>query len=90
MDLKPHLSRYWLNNSRSQDPEIFDAQVRTICQLYAQAQSMHEQGTHLMSTDEKTGMQALERIHPTRPMVSGRVELRECRCCRKRELTGLN
>lgn len=30
-----------------------------------------------MSTDEKTGIQALERIHPTRPMIFGRVELRE-------------
>lgn len=30
-----------------------------------------------MSTDEKTGIQALERCHPTRPMMPGRVELRE-------------
>ena len=30
-----------------------------------------------MSTDEKTGIQALERKHPTRPMICGRVELRE-------------
>lgn len=30
-----------------------------------------------MSTDEKTGIQALERKHPTRPMVPGKVELRE-------------
>ena len=30
-----------------------------------------------MSTDEKTGIQALERKHPTRPMIPGKVELRE-------------
>ena len=30
-----------------------------------------------MSTDEKTGIQALERKHPTRPMIAGKVELRE-------------
>ena len=30
-----------------------------------------------MSTDEKTGIQALERTHPTRPMIPGKVELRE-------------
>jgi len=30
-----------------------------------------------VSTDEKTGIQALERKHPTRPMIPGKVELRE-------------
>jgi len=25
-------------------------------------------GTHVMSTDEKTGMQALERLHATKPV----------------------
>lgn len=30
-----------------------------------------------MSTDEKSGIQALERKHPTRPMMPGKVELRE-------------
>jgi len=34
-------------------------------------------GRHLVSTDEKTGIQALERKHPTRPMIEGQVELRE-------------
>ena len=32
---------------------------------------------HLASTDEKTGIQALERKHETRPMKEGHVELRE-------------
>ncbi len=31
----------------------------------------------VVSTDEKTGIQALERKHPTRPMMPGKVELRE-------------
>ena len=39
--------------------------------------NLYEKGSHLVSTDEKTGIQALERKHPTRPMISGRVELRE-------------
>lgn len=38
---------------------------------------MHEQGTHVVSTDEKTGIQALERAHPTLPMKPGKVERRE-------------
>jgi len=76
-DLKPHLSRYWLNNARAKDPEAFDAGVNTICSLYVEAPSLHQQGIHIVCTDEKTGIQALERIHPTRPMVSGKIELRE-------------
>jgi hypothetical protein len=32
---------------------------------------------HLVSTDEKTGIQALERKHETRPMIQGHVALRE-------------
>ena len=32
---------------------------------------------HLVSTDEKTGIQATERKHKTRPMIEGHVELRE-------------
>lgn len=44
---------------------------------------MHETGTHVVSTDEKTGIQALERKHPTLPMEPktaerpGQVERRE-------------
>jgi putative transposase len=34
-------------------------------------------GGHIMSTDEMTGIQALERIAPTRPMQPGQVERRE-------------
>jgi len=36
-----------------------------------------EQGIHLVSTDEKTGIQALERLHPDIPMGPGRIQSRE-------------
>jgi transposase len=36
-----------------------------------------EQGIHLISTDEKTGIQALERLHPDLPMGPGRIQGRE-------------
>ncbi len=39
--------------------------------------SLAEQGIHLVSTDEKTGMQALERLHPDLPPGPGRVQRRE-------------
>ena len=56
---------------------MFAGEVRTLCQLYHQAQELHEQGVHLISSDEKTGIQALERLHPTRPMAPGKPEARE-------------
>jgi transposase len=71
--LKPHLSRYWLN-SRPEEPTAFDAQVRLVCDLYQQAAALQRRGVHLVSTDEKTGIQALERIAPTLPMQPDRVE----------------
>jgi len=76
-DLRPHLSRHWLNNKRHKDPAAFDAEVKTVCDLYVAAPTLYQQGSHLVSLDEKTGIQALERKHPTRPMRLGQVELRE-------------
>jgi hypothetical protein len=72
--LKPHQSRYWLNHNRADDPEQFDTDVQVICELYQQAPQLHAQGVHIVSTDEKTGIQANERAHPTRPMKPGLVE----------------
>jgi hypothetical protein len=71
--LKPHLSRYWLN-SQPEDATVFDAQVRLVCDLYRRAAELQRTGVHLLSTDEKTGIQALERIAPTRPMQPDLVE----------------
>jgi len=51
-----------------------------VCDLYEQALVLHEQGVHLISTDEKTGIQALERVAETKPMrpgVAGQVGLIE-------------
>jgi transposase len=38
---------------------------------------LHQQGTHIVSTDEMTGIQALERLHPTKPVKPGIEERRE-------------
>lgn len=46
-------------------------QVKTVCDLYQQAPQLHARGIHLVSTDEKTGIQALERAAPTKPMQPG-------------------
>lgn len=75
--MKPHLSRYWLNNKRAENREQFDAEVKVICDLYEQSPELADQGTYLVSTDEKTGIQALERTHPTKPMIPGKPALIE-------------
>ena len=77
--MKPHRIRYWLNNERAKEPEVFDAEVRRVCEHYAQALPLHQQeGVHLLSTDEKTGIQALQRLHPALPMrPGGKVERQE-------------
>ena len=51
--------------------------MSTVCSLYEQARTLHEQGVHLICCDEKTGMQALERLHPTKAAVPGFVERQE-------------
>lgn len=38
---------------------------------------MHQEGVHLVSTDEKTGIQALQRLHPALPVRPGSVERQE-------------
>jgi transposase len=54
-----------------------DATVRAICTLYQQAPQLVEQGEQTVSTDELTGVQALERKHPGLPLAPGKVERRE-------------
>jgi len=75
-DLKPHQSRYWLNSSPD-DPETFARESKTVCDVYHQAPQLHQEGVSIVSTDEKTGIQALEHKHPTKPMIPGKVELQE-------------
>lgn len=48
-----------------------------MCDIYAEAKTLLEKGTHVISTDEKTGIQALEPLAPTKPSKPGLVEKRE-------------
>jgi hypothetical protein len=60
-DLKPHRCVYWLN---SHDP-AFEAKARDLCALYGNALRFYDQGRLVICVDEKTGMQILQRKHPT-------------------------
>ena len=68
-DLRPHRDRQWLH---SPDPQ-FRQKVNEICALYRQA----PKGSVVLSVDEKTGIQAIERKHADRAPQSGRARRRE-------------
>jgi hypothetical protein len=55
--------------------------------LYLQAQTLLAVGERVVSTDEMTGIQALERKHPTIPLGPGRAERREFEYTRHGTLT---
>jgi len=59
------------------DPRQFADQVATVCAVYAAAPLLETLGIHVLSTDEMTGIQALERAAPALPMRPGKVERRE-------------
>lgn len=66
--------RYYL--TPEPDP-LSEVKIATINQLYQTAQERARRGEATVSTDEMTGVQALERKHPDLPMQPGRVLHRE-------------
>ncbi len=52
----------------------FNQQLNQVCQLYKAAWELQAQGVHVVSTDEITGIQAIERAYPTKAMTLGKVE----------------
>lgn len=67
--IKPHLSEYWLNST---DPD-FEAKQAEIIGLYLNP----PENVLVISVDEKTGMQALGRKHPNKPVQKGSPEKME-------------
>ncbi|MEQ1831202.1 MAG: IS630 family transposase [Pirellula sp.] len=71
LDLKPHRHKYWLFSSERGTPE-FDAKVRLICDVYAEAIEAYESyGIHTICMDEQSGIQATERIASDYRSISG-------------------
>ena len=68
-EIRPHRMRPWLH---SPDP-LFQAKTARVCALYLRP----PRGSTVVCVDEKTGMQALERRHPTRWPTRGREGRRE-------------
>src|SRR3954467_2399633 len=81
--LQPHKSRYWLNTTEK-DPARFEEQVKAVCDAYRAApQRERIEGTHTVCVDEMTGLQALERIAPSKAMIAGKCELIEFEYARR-------
>jgi transposase len=65
--VQPHRKKMWLNTTEK-DPQKFRAAVENVCRTYreAPAKAAHD-GTHTVSVDEATSLQALERNAPDKP-----------------------
>jgi hypothetical protein len=74
--LQPHHRRYWLTPPPD-DPVELAEQIWTVCEVYEATPMLATAGTHVSSTDEMTGIQALERLHPCLPPLPGHVERQE-------------
>ena len=74
--LQPHRKRYWLTPPPD-DPVELAEQICTVCEVYEATPALAAAGTHVASTDEMTGMQALEHLHPSLPIQPGHVEREE-------------
>jgi transposase len=73
-DFKPYRMRYYTNHPGS-DPD-FARISQEVCSTYKAAQDLKVQRVHVVSLDEKTGIQALEPLLPTLPTRPGQVERR--------------
>jgi len=66
-DLKPHRRQYWLNAKADERKE---ERIADICVCYIKAVDNPQEA--VISVDEMTGIQALERISPDLPMIPGK------------------
>ena len=71
-NIKPHRSKYW-EFPNIEDPEVFDTQITEINRLYRSSRENLQNNIHTVCVDEKTGMQALERINPDKNAIPGKV-----------------
>lgn len=70
--MQPHRIRYRLHSSeKEEEPESFTQKVNEICGIYQKAQESGREGQHVISTDEMTGIQALEHKYPDKLPLPG-------------------
>jgi hypothetical protein len=64
--VQPHRKKMWLNTTEK-DPKKFQAEVENVCRTYLEAPAKAAAGTHTVSVDEATSLQAIERNAPDKP-----------------------
>src|SRR3954449_1286950 len=75
--LQPHRSKMWLNTTEK-NPDTFEREAATVCQTYLEApRKAAVDGTHTVSVDEATSLQALERNAPDKRAQPGSVTKQE-------------
>lgn len=75
--VQPHRKKMWLNTTEK-DPQQFQAEVENVCQTYLEAPAQAAtEGTHTVSVDEATSLQAIERNAPDKPTAPGGVAKQE-------------
>ena len=75
--LQPHRKKMWLNTTEK-DAEKFQREVEIVCQTYLEApMKAAVEGTHTVSVDEATALQAIERNAPDKPVQVGSVTKQE-------------
>src|SRR4051794_7298760 len=71
--VQPHRKKMWLNTTEK-DPQKFQAEVENVCRTYLEAPAQAAaDGTHTVSVDEATALQAIERNAPDQPVEPGGV-----------------
>ncbi len=75
--VQPHRKKMWLNTTEK-DPQKFQAEVENVCRTYLEAPAKAAaNGTHTVSVDEATSLQAIERNAPDKPAQPDRVPKQE-------------
>lgn len=75
--VQPHRKKMWLNTTEK-DSQKFQTEVENVCRTYLEAPAKAAaNGTHTVSVDEATSLQALERNAPDKPVQPGQEAKKE-------------
>lgn len=74
--VQPHRKKMWLHTTEK-DRQKFQAEVENVCRTYQEAPVKAAAGTHTVSLDEATSLQAIERNAPDKPAQPDRVPKQE-------------
>lgn len=80
--VQPHKNRYWLHSKEKyESPETYKSKIKAVNEAYATAKEIcdsgEEKNLRIISTDEMTGIQALEHKFPDKLPIHGKAALQE-------------